>query len=451
MIRSRSQMLVPVFLCVPCCVLGQDLATTPHLLPQGRKGIASRYPGDRQIEKDRAVVFVEPFNTTDISEMKARWGEVKGATRLSLSSEAPGGSADGRSLQVRFAADNSDDTRLFKPLPDGYNELYARFYIKIDPASPPLQGLGLRIGATPRAESHPELPAPGNRGIDLPFWTSVQPRGRSWQWDFATYWQGLRSLSEPINRPVPFLVGGKRPAVARGKWTCVELMLKVNTPASEPNGAHAFWINGKLYRRDGQTVSSASKGHPQGKWTPHGWQPDPKETTAFAGFNWRNSGLVAINALWLDLPLQLPGADQSSRVWVDHLVVARQYIGPFLPARKAVKTTSTSKGRLIRSDAPVKKAGGFTPMNRGFAATGVVMKPSAGGVEVSGTLINGSFSDYNKAEFSIAVKDDAGKILGAKTFEMTNFLQKSSEPFRVVVNADAARARTCSLLLSAGY
>ncbi len=33
--------------------------------------------------------------------------------------------------------------------------------------------------------------------------------------------------------------------VEQGKWTCVEFMIKLNSPADESNGEQALWINGE--------------------------------------------------------------------------------------------------------------------------------------------------------------------------------------------------------------
>jgi len=50
----------------------------------------------------------------------------------------------------------------------------------------------------------------------------------------------------------------------------------------------------------------------------------------FAGFAWRSVPELNINAIWLYRYMSQP-EQGTSKVWWDHLVVAKKYIGPLAP------------------------------------------------------------------------------------------------------------------------
>ena len=109
------------------------------------------------------------------------------------------------------------------------------------------------------------------------------------------------------------------------------MMLAMNDPVDATNGQQAFWIDGRLYRRDGQIVSHVGPGFPKGQWTGGWWKPDAAATTSFEGFQWRSTRQLAINYLWTYLYITDAPRGHVSRVWFDHIVVARKYIGPMQP------------------------------------------------------------------------------------------------------------------------
>jgi len=61
----------------------------------------------------------------------------------------------------------------------------------------------------------------------------------------------------------------------------------------------------------------------------------------FPGFSWRNTAELNINALWLYRYMSQPEKGMS-KVWWDHLIVAKKYIGPLTPLR-----ASRSVGVLV--------------------------------------------------------------------------------------------------------
>jgi hypothetical protein len=135
-------------------------------------------------------------------------------------------------------------------------------------------------------------------------WGRLGPPGA---WGFYSYWCEMRAA-----RDGKFWGNVVRPAaeqkVARGVWTCVEIMLQCNDPKRR-DGAQALWIDGK----------------PVGQWS---------------GYRWRTSAQFGVNGVWL-LYYITPNAARQNRVtkppaaqtvWFDDIVVAREYIGPRVEA-----------------------------------------------------------------------------------------------------------------------
>ncbi len=126
----------------------------------------------------------------------------------------------------------------------------------------------------------------------------------------------------------PFLAESGKPQVERGKWICVEMMVKMNDPVDASNGEQAFWIDGKLWRVGNQVVSHIGENFPAGRWKGGWWSPDHRSNTAFEGFRWRTTKELAVNYLWTYLYITRAPRGHVSSVWFDNIVVAKSYIGP---------------------------------------------------------------------------------------------------------------------------
>ena len=129
-------------------------------------------------------------------------------------------------------------------------------------------------------------------------WGREKPPGR---WGFYSYWCEM-----PASRDGKYWghepPGGDKVAVERGKWICVEFMIKLNDPG-EDNGEQAFWIDGKC----------------AGHWT---------------GYRWRTDSELKINFAWLlyyitDAAIgRSRGEAKDEHVFFDDIVLATRYIGP---------------------------------------------------------------------------------------------------------------------------
>ena len=288
-------------------------------------GLASRYVADEGIEKDPAVVFVEDFEAQDLAGVWSRWESVQSKEIMSLSPDVPAASVGKRSLLMTHVGGQNTGGHLYRRLLPGYEKLHVRFYVKFDPACYPIHHF-VHLGGYNPATAWPQGGAGTRPKGDERFSTGIEPYGDAWRWDFYSYWIGMRSSPDGRSWGHDF-INDPRLAVERGRWICVELMMKMNRPATESNGEQALWIDGRPWVRDGQTLSHLGPGFPRGKWRWDSFLPDP-DGEPFEGFRWRSEDKLNLNYLWLLLYVTKAPAGHASRVWFDDIVVAREYIGP---------------------------------------------------------------------------------------------------------------------------
>lgn len=320
-LRGSTLGLVTLALCAAAC-------GAQARLPEGHNGIASRYRGDEGIAADPAVIFVETFDEGSIDAIAGRWDTADGRDIMTLSTDVPEGSADDASLLLTHKGGEGTGGQLYRRLLPGHDVVFARFYVKFDPDCAPIHHFGTQLGGF-----NPPTPWPQGGAGERPdgskrFTTGVEPFGETWSWDFYTYWQGMHVHGDGRYWGTPFLSGVDGPPVERGRWICVEMMVKTNDPATDSNGEQAFWIDGRLWRVDGQVVSHIGQGFPKGRWTGGWWHPDAAEQDAFEGFQWRSTADLAANYVWAYLYITKAPVGHISKVWFDNIVVAGGYIGP---------------------------------------------------------------------------------------------------------------------------
>lgn len=305
--------------------------TGQALLPEGNEGIGAKYPGDKRIENDPGVIFVEKFDSGSIESISERWDSISNKGIMSLSSNVPDGSADGTSLLMTHTGGEGNGGHLYRRLMPGYDQIFARFYVRFDPDCANIHHFGTHLGGFNPPTPWPQGGAGNKPEGDKRFTTGVEPYGKNWNWDFYTYWQGMHVHGDGNYWGTPFLSGVPKPKVKHGEWICVEMMVKMNDPVDESNGEQAFWINGKLWRHDGQVVSHVGDGFPKGQWTGGWWNPDMGSKEGFEGFQWCTVEELAVNYIWTYLYITKAPQGHVSKVWFDNIVVATEYIGPINP------------------------------------------------------------------------------------------------------------------------
>ncbi len=303
-------------------------------------GIAADYPGDQGIDKDPRVVFAENFENKSLEETKKRWETVSNPEIMSFTGDIPAGSGGKQSLLMTHVGGKDNGGQFYRRLPPGHDKLHARFYVKFDPDCAPIHHFGTNIGGYNPTTPWPH-PNAGNRpGGDKAMYIGVEPYGNNWVWDFYTYWCEMRG-SPPKGATWGNSFGREpKPKVERGKWICVEIMVKIND-VGDSNGEMAFWI-------DGKKINHLGKGFPKGKWIFDKFIPGeggecvrwndvkgdretftvPAGGLPFEGLRWRTAKELNLNYLWVYLYITKAPAGHVSRVWFDDIVVATDYIGP---------------------------------------------------------------------------------------------------------------------------
>jgi len=286
-------------------------------------GLASKYLGDAGIENDPNVIFAENFEEGSVPAVVSRWEDSERTDIMSLNTDVPVGSSGENSLLITHTGGDGTGAMLYRrvsPTPDysGYDQLYFRFYTKFDPDCYDIHHF-VRMGGYENVYSWPYS--------HEKFATAIDPFKSDWRWDFYTYWEEMRSY-DGVNYYGNDFINDDNFSVERGKWICVEFMMKMNDPVTERNGEQALWIDGKLWKKDGQIVSHLGEGFPNGYWNKDSFYPDPG-ADPFEGFLWLTyEERKKLNWIWLSLYISSAPNGHVSKVWFDDVVVATEYIGP---------------------------------------------------------------------------------------------------------------------------
>ncbi|RUL88690.1 hypothetical protein [Tautonia sociabilis] len=276
-------------------------------LPRG-DGLAAAFPADRGIAEHPDVIFADDFEGE--AHYSLKWDDMRndaGAVLALVDESASDPRVGSKSLKVTAKLGENTGGGLTTWFEPG-EEVFVRFLVKFDPecdyvhhfvtlrANRGLTGRDRWSGfgsAGVRPEGHERFSTAIEPWGD---WGKLPPPGR---WNFYSYWHEMEKSPDGKYWGNAFRPA-EQPDIPRGKWICVEFLLKHNTPG-EADGEQAFWIDGELL----------------GHWT---------------GINWRNDPRLRANALtlesyvtdrWTKNPVNI--------VLFDNVVISRSYIGP--PAR----------------------------------------------------------------------------------------------------------------------
>lgn len=344
----RLRRLPLAWLCLlvsPACGLAIPVTLRADESPARRDGIASQYPGDAGIAQDPRVVYAENFETDGIEPLRQRWDMVRNDEIMTLDSDVPPHSAGNRSLLMSQRAELGTGGDLYQVLGEGHDQVYCRMYVKFAEDCQPVHHFGTCVGGHFPPSKWPIVRAGQPPAGDKSFWVGIEPFGESWRWDYYTYWWEMRGSPPRGQTWGNSFIQDPELAVERGRWICVEQMVKLND-VGEANGEMALWI-------DGVPVSHVGQGFPRGTWIFDKFHPGrggegvrwnrelgERETLTtasdgdpFEGFRFRTDASLNINYVWLYLYLTQGTPGHINRVWFDDVVVATDYIGPLQPPR----------------------------------------------------------------------------------------------------------------------
>lgn len=313
----------------------QILSMMIILVPQiDAQGIASRYPGDKNIQLDSNVIFAEMGEETNLNELFGRWTANSTSNSIALDSTTfPLGSPGKQSIKLFTTAGQLGNpgthqtAMLYKLLSPGINDsLYLRWYVRYN-SSRTFHHSGTRIGGSFPPSVTPNAPAGQlpNDSTDQFFYSGAEVTGavktgaQFSTFDFYNYWLHQRHSSffaDSIYYGNSF-INSPSVGIDMTSWNCIEMRLKLNTPG-DSSGEISLWINGV-------PVSHVAPG------TTGNWKDDhffPGTGPAFEGFEWRKNSNLNINFLWLLHFVDKDASGQVNSVNYDHIVAAKSYIGP---------------------------------------------------------------------------------------------------------------------------
>ena len=286
---------------------------TPPPLPEGNQGIASRYPGDRGIEADPAVLFHDDFES---DEPLKRWDNSFQKADIRFAQEPENVHGGKRALEFTVPKQKAElSDGVVKELGSGQDVVFMRYYSKFDKGfdqTGSSHNGGLLSAQAPGVPySTPGVRADGRNKFIVSFedWRGnaattppgelnvyvYHPEQRSEYGDhFFPSGNVLPYSTRPGNFGAHFVA---RPDIIPelGRWYCFELMVRANT-AGLRDGRVACWLDGKLI-------------------------------ADFPNLRLRDVDTLKINTASLCLHIG-SNTVRENKKWYDDLVIATAYIGP---------------------------------------------------------------------------------------------------------------------------
>jgi len=300
--------------------------TMPAELPEG-EGVAAKYPGDQDIEREPAVVFADGFEATELGRLpdgyhkggNTKWDNTWGGCLVTEQAENVHSGKKALEMTV-VRPGTAGGLAVEKYFEEGFDALFLRYYAKFEKntelyhggahnggriagRSPgvPLNSPGVRADGSNhfivRLDSwrpQEEIPSPGH----LVAYVYHMDQGNRWGDQFF-----------PSGRVIPpgrELFGEhfvSRPDFIpeRDRWYCYELMVQANTPGRR-DGRVAFWVDGRL-------------------------------VGDFPNLRFRNAATLKSDHVQLALYTENRRVRRDVTMWYDDVVAATSYIGPKVAAK----------------------------------------------------------------------------------------------------------------------
>lgn len=289
---------------------------------------------DDTVSWKTGIIFREDFESFSINQVQDNWDDKKYTEDMSFSNDVPEGSKGKQSLMMTYIAGKNEGGHLFKSFPKGYETLYARFYIKFLTRNSKIHHL-VKLGGYYPVTQYPQGFA-GLKPNGKDFFISgiESPESKDWGWGFYTYWMHMHGSINSKYWGNVFLPESIE-IIPKGKWICVEFMIKMNNPVEEFNGEQAFWVNGKKILELGKGFP---KIHQNG-----GYYKESSSGQEFEGFQWRIDDKLKLNFFWLNYYMTKGVEGEIDQILFDDIVISTKYIGPMNSSKKInIKNKATS-------------------------------------------------------------------------------------------------------------
>jgi hypothetical protein len=290
-------------------------------------GIAAKYPNDAGLAKDPRVIFADDFEAWEIDLAKppvGSWDFVrqgdKPAQRQTLVVAGKVGAGDregpGKNVLQLACYKGSPNTaglrkhlgnytRLQEGKGPGYEEIYVRYYQKLDPGYGPERNHGANLGGR-------DLSRPGSWYVGVAntpdisahgyFYSGLQPypNARTGQMHWGFYSYHMDKKNNPFGDDYKPKAEEKK-TIEVGRWYCLERRLKLNSvDPLQADGIEELWVDGELaIRRDNLRFRRV---------------PELRIT------------VFELEVYYHGLPAKYT-AEQPQRVYFDNVVVATERIG----------------------------------------------------------------------------------------------------------------------------
>jgi hypothetical protein len=306
--------------CVPFFI-GVAGAQVLETLPEENSGIAAKYPGDRGIAEDPAVIFAENFESySSTADLRRNWDVLTHVDQISIAEGEGNVHSGSKSLLFTMPQQNQPLTAsLEKTLPAGQTQdtMFLRWYMKYEsdwfiPRNSVHNGAVIAAKYYDNGRATPGIPANGQNKFLVNYECENAVGASPGKLNFYVYHAeqagrfGDSFYPSGTVNPRSATRSGKatfgEQFVSRpdflpqlGRWYCYECMVKANTPGKR-DGRLAMWVDGKLIGD-------------------------------FPSIRFRDVDDLKIDRFGMMLYI----ARNSSRVnrkWHDDVVAAKSYIGP---------------------------------------------------------------------------------------------------------------------------
>jgi len=379
----------------------------------------ARYPEDKNIASDPAVIFADDFESyTSASQLTTKWNGAYQLQNIRIATEAGNCFAGSKSLEFSLPISATEvSNSLKKRLSPEQDTVFLRAYTKFDAGYsvntsnhnglrlsakypgpgiiPPADGTGFFLFLLQNNIEGNSLPGetvPGYSHLYV-YW----PRQRS---AFGDHWypdgmvkpfvSDIGNLGEWLAFPNQYPDFKAMPDFlpVRNRWYCYELMVRANTPGQR-DGEVTYWIDGKL-------------------------------VSDFPNLNIRSVSTLKMDEAHIGLHAM--HSERVNKKWYDNVVIATKYIGPMASASPtpsptpAAQLQNISSRLLIKTGNNVGIAGfvvggtdpkkllirGLGPTLAQFNVTGVMQNPTLELHDGSGSLIttNDNWKDTQQAEIA---------------------------------------------------
>jgi hypothetical protein len=277
-----------------------------------QNGLAAKYPGDKGLASDPAVLFADGFESGNLDLWSKQ--ERRGTPTITSDERNLGRN----SVAMPMVQGRSTGAKLVVWFPPGADRVYCRFYVKFSKDFRYAHHFVTLLASDPRER----YKAFGKAGLkpDGTYFTVAMEPWFAWgrneppgEINLYTYYPDME-MDRKMNKywgnaffppgPGKGKAAGEKKVIPKlGEWQCWEFMVVANSAPDKADGKQAMWLDGRL-------------------------------AGEFTGLRFRTDSRCKVHCLWLEL-FGYDGGDptrqywkQSQTVWFDDVVVAKEYVGP---------------------------------------------------------------------------------------------------------------------------